>query len=630
MFCSLTVAPADIDQTLQSDSIEIARLTKAAGIFLRSSNYDEAVKVIDTILMIADKAGMEQKKGDCYFNYSLIDRRRGNLPGIFENAFKAIEIYLHLGLRLEAAKTYSSVAQVYVEQNDYASAHKNFSKSLELREHENDSLGIVNNIINIGNLYYLQGNHDDASTFFYRALRLADKMGNTNLQAIALMNVSNVLITQKQYDKALEYLQSALALHRLDKNMKEETNVLHNIGIIWFELGDHKKATEYYLQALELKEKLKTDLPGLIKIYNNLGLIAKEEGNLEQATGYYSSTLDIARSIHDRHAEAIALNNLGSLLMVQGQSEALQYFNQSLGIAKSLGLRKLILSNYDNLKEFYQETDDFEKALDYASKYLELNDSIYYDESATKIIEMQTRYDTEVKEKENRLLLAENRMRQLNQRFSLIAIFILILLSLSLLWAFMLKRKSLLQSNALFARETELSQLKIESVETQNLHLRESLFAEEEIKKLQTINLDRQKQELTTATMLIANKNEVFEKLRMLAEHIKINDTDKEGKAREIIMEIDRQTDLSDQWVQFKIHFESIHKSFFENLRNVNGCLTQNDMQLCAYIRLNLSTKEISRLMNITPESVNTHRYRLRKKLKLPNGETLDELVHGL
>jgi hypothetical protein len=101
--------------------------------------------------------------------------------------------------------------------------------------------------------------------------------------------------------------------------------------------------------------------------------------------------------------------------------------------------------------------------------------------------------------------------------------------------------------------------------------------------------------------MLIANKNEVFENSEYLAEQIKMNDNDKDRQAKEIIAEIDRQTDLSDQWEQFKIHFESIHRSFFENLRNVNGCLTQNDLQLCAYIKLNLSTKEISRLMNITP-----------------------------
>jgi len=633
LFCSLFVNAIATEQREPTDSLEIVSLTKAAGNFLRSANYEEAIKAVDTILMIAGKNGMEQKKADCFFNYSLIDKRRGNLTGFQENAAKAVELYLHLGLQQEAAKTYSSVAQVYVEQNDYASAHENYSKSLQLREIVNDSVGIVNNLINIGNLYHLQGNHDEASAFFYRALRLADAIGNRNLQAIAFMNVSNVLITQKQYQKALEYLQTALSLHRLDNNMKEEANVLHNIGIIWFELSDHEKATEYYLQALDLKEKLKSDLPGLIKIYNNLGLIAKEEGNLEKATNFYSSTLETARKINDRHAEAIALNNLGSLLLAQYNSEALQYINQSLGIARTLGLRKLVLSNYDNLKQYYRQAGDFENAFYFASKYLELNDSIYYDESAAKIIEMQTLYDTEVKEKENRLLLAENTMRRQSQRFLLIATISLILLSLSLLWAFVLKRKSLQQSQELLSKEKELSHIKLKAIEAQNMHLRELLFAEEEIKRLQAKTLEQKQQELTSAAMLIANKNEVFEKLRKLAHEIKMDGSDHEhsiNKSKEIIAEIDRQTDLNNQWEQFKIHFESIHKDFFDNLRENGVCLTQNDLQICAYIKLNLSTKEISRLMNIAPESVNTHRYRLRKKFKLSTEKTLDELIHGI
>lgn len=633
LYCPLSVNAIVTLQIEPSDSLEIARLTKAAANFLKSSNYDGATKAVDTIFMIAEKAGLEHKKADCYFNYSLIDRKQGNLPGFFENATKAIDIYMRHGLLPEAAKVFTGIAQVYVEQNDYSSAHEYFSKSLELRERGNDSLGILNNLINIGNLFHLQGNHDEASAFFYRALRLADAIGNKNLQAIALMNVSNVLITQKQYQKALEYLQTALALHKLENNMKEVANVLHNIGIIWFEIGDHEKATEYYLQALELKEKLKSDLPGLIKIYNNLGLLAKEKGDLEKATEFYLSTLETARKINDRHAEAVALNNLGSLFLVQHKSEALHYINQSLEIAGTLGLRKLVLSNYDNLKQYYKQKGDYENALYFASKYLELNDSIYYEESAAKIIEMQTLYDTEVKEKENHLLLAENSMRRQSQRFLLIAIIILILLSLSLLWAFVLKRKSLLQSRELHSKENELSQIKLKAIEAQNMHLRELLFAEEEIKRLQAKTLEQKKQELTSATMLIANKNEVFERLKKIAIEIKKDGSDHGNsisKSKEIIAEIDRQNDLNNQWEQFKIHFESIHKGFFNDLREKGVCLTQNDLQICAYIKLNLSTKEISRLMNIAPESVNTHRYRLRKKFKLPADKTLDELIHGI
>jgi tetratricopeptide (TPR) repeat protein len=614
----------------EEDSVEIARMTRAAVNLLKSGQFDESRLMIDSVYCIAAKSGWDKKIGDCYFNYGLIERQQGNLDGFFENAEKAVQIYLKNKAWSEAARTCTGIAQARVNQKNYPAAHQHFAQSLKMRELVGDTLGITNNLINIGNLYYLEGQHSDASEYFFRALRYADASENNNLTAIALMNIGNVLIVQKNYETANEYLQKSLQYHRNDKNLKEESKVLHNLGIVYFELGDLTKAKEFYYKAKIIKEELKTDFPELVKIYNNLGLIAKREGNIAEAESFFTTTLDLARKVNDSNTEAAVLNNLGSIKLEQNSHESLPFILQSLEISQNLGLRKIVLSNYQNLQQYYSRQSNYEQAYKYALHYQALDDSIYNDESAAKIIELQTKYDTELKEKENRILTAENLIRKQNQRFSLIAIFILILLTLSLLWAFMLKRKSLLQSSALFARETELSQLKIETVETQNQHLRESLFAEEEIKKLQAINLERQKQELTSATMLIANKNEVFEKLRILAEQIKINDTDKYGKAREIIAEIDRQTDLSDQWEEFKIHFESIHKSFFENLRKMNGSLTQNDMQMCAYIKLNLSTKEISRLMNITPESVNTHRYRLRKKLRLSNGEILDELVHGL
>jgi DNA-binding CsgD family transcriptional regulator len=270
-----------------------------------------------------------------------------------------------------------------------------------------------------------------------------------------------------------------------------------------------------------------------------------------------------------------------------------------------------------------------------ALRYLEmsktLQDSVFTAESARQINEFEVKYETEKIDKANQLLIKENELRRRRQQTATGVIVALVLLSFTLLWAFVLKRKSLLQSRELFAKETELSQLKMKAVEKQNSHLQELLFAEEEIKRLQAKTLEQKNNELTSASMLIANKNEIFERLKKLAEEIKCEVSgDMNEKVKEIITEIDRQTDVEMQWEQFRTRFESVHKSFFDKLRKNEGALTQNDLQLCAYIKLNLTTKEIARLMNISPESVNTSRYRLRKKLNLTNHITLDEFIHKL
>lgn len=628
LFCFSFESPANIQP---SDSLEIARLNKVLANFVKSNQLDEARLTVDSILWIAEEKGMNRKKADCYYNYSLIERKRGNAEGFLKNATVAAKIYLEAGASAEAAKTYTVIAQMYVDQENYNLAGEMFYKSLQLRENTKDSTGVTNNLINLGNLRYIEGKYEEASDYFYRALRLANELGNNNLAGITLMNMANVLTQQMNYDKAVEYLEDALDFHRKEGNRKEEANVLHNIGIIFFEKNDYERAKDFFMQALTIKEELKTDPAGMIKIYNNLGLIAKEENNIELAEQHYSSTLRIARLSGDKPGEAVALNNLGSLRMMQLKPGALEDLLGSLQLAQSFGLKKLTLSNYDNLQQFYSYSKDWEKAHKYAQRYRVLNDSIFNEESASRIIELQTKYDTEMKEKENQILRDSQRIQLLrNRQLTLIAI-VFGLLATSFFIMFRLKRKSLRQTHELFVKETELSMMKLKASEDRNRSLQETLFAEEEIKKLQAKSLEQKKQELVSATMLIANKNDVFERLKKLAEEIK-SDGQGDGleKAREIITEIDRQTDVETQWEQFRARFESVHKSFFDKLRKNDGALTQNDLQLCAYIKLNLTTKEIARLMNISPESVNTQRYRLKKKLDLTNNVTLDEFIHTL
>lgn len=620
-------SPANIQP---SDSLEIARLNKVLANFVKSNQLDEARLTVDSIMRIAEDKGLIRKKADCYSNYCLIERKRGNTEEFLKNATIAAKIYLEADATSEAARIYTVIAQMYIDQENFNLAGEMFYKSLQLRENSKDTTGVANNLINLGNLRYIEGKYEEASDYFYRALRLANELGNNNLAGITLMNMANVLTQQMNYDKAVEYLEDALDFHRKEGNRKEEANVLHNIGIIHFEKNDFERAKDFFMQALTIKEELKTDPAGMIKIYNNLGLIAKEENNIELAEQHYTSTLRIARLSKDKPGEAVALNNLGSLRMMQLNSGALEDLLGSLQIAQSFGLKKLTLSNYDNLQQFYSNRKDWEKAYDYAQRYRVLNDSIFNEESASRIIELQTKYDTEMKEKENQILRDSQRIQLLrNRQLTLIAI-VFGLLATSFFIMFRLKRQSLRQAHELFVKETELSLMKLKASEDRNRNLQETLFAEEEIKKLQAKSLEQKKQELVSATMLIANKNDVFERLKKLAEEIK-SDGQGDGleKAKEIITEIDRQTDVETQWEQFRARFESVHKSFFTNLRKSDGTLTQNDLQLCAYIKLNLTTKEISRLMNITPESVNTSRYRLRKKLNLQT-ETLDDFIHQL
>ena len=100
-----------------------------------------------------------------------------------------------------------------------------------------------------------------------------------------------------------------------------------------------------------------------------------------------------------------------------------------------------------------------------------------------------------------------------------------------------------------------------------------------------------------------------------------------EGKISSIKQLLKSSAESEDVWERFKVHFEGVHPAFFENLQNKFPQLTPNDLKQAAYIRLNLSSKDVAIMMNITPKSAKMNRYRLKKKLALEQSDSLSEFL---
>lgn len=621
--CS-TFASESASKKLFSDSLNIERLKAKYELHLQAKSLDTARMYLDSVLYIARKSGMRMKIAEYHFNYSLIERAAGNMDAYISSLESSIPLFLRENAWKRASMAHTAIGQEYARQQKNKEALEHFTKSLSLRERDGDSLGMANNLINLGGLSYLTGNLADASDYFYRALRLADNLDNMNLKTLILMNLSNVHLKQKNHLKSIEYLEQALVYRRTTVNRKGESDILLNLGNAYQDLGDVDKALEYYTQTLKIKEELGDDLPGLMRVYNNLGVIARDRGEDSIAITYYTRTLEIARQLNDRYGEALALGNLGSRMMANNHPAALQLLLESLQITHEIGHKKQKLSTYDNLQQYYSKFGDFKQAYHYALHYQALYDSIYNEESAAKSIELQTRYDTEMKEKENQILRERERIQKLRNRILALLVAIFAILTIAFYILLNLKRKSLKQNKLLLEKEIELRNLEREKNEKETQHLQEVVFAEEQINKLQRQQINEKNRELSTSTLQIINKNEVLTNIRQLAvKALTVDDCDGKSCIKQLIREVDININLDEQWEAFKRHFESVHNGFFARLLEEYPTLTQNELKLCAYLRMNLSSKEIAQMLNISLESGITKRYRLRKKLRLDNEDNL-------
>ena len=525
----------------------------------------------------------------------------------------------------------NDVGYTYQEMGLFDIALNNFRKALLLSRQLKDTVSIAENLSNIGVSLKMTGQYGEAIEAFQQTLQLDTELGNETDIALDYNNIGMVYQAWKQYDQALAFFTKALELDEKLGNKHKLSIRLSNIGQVYLAWGKPEEAIEYFSKALEIDREIGAKAKIAIR-QQGLGLAYLSMHEYNKAIGYFEEAYGIFQGLDLQYQAAIVLMNLGDAWSAgDNLKNAVKFYKLSLELSQNIGLKPTVIDASSGLYKIYRRFGDFENALHYFEIYQVAQDSVFSETSARQINEFKIRYETEKMESQNQLLVRDNQIKSRNQRFLITLVAALIVLSASLFYAFSLKRKSLIQSKILFEKETELAKLKIKQVEKENLHLQEVLFAEEEIKKLQAQSLEQKNHELTSATLLIANKNETFGNLRRMAEQLRDNNENKENETlREMIREIDRQTDVEGQWEQFRIHFESIHKSFFSKLRENNPGLTQTDLQLCAYIKLNMATKEIARLMNITPESVNTHRYRLRKKLNLNGEETLDDFVHGI
>lgn len=169
-----------------------------------------------------------------------------------------------------------------------------------------------------------------------------------------------------------------------------------------------------------------------------------------------------------------------------------------------------------------------------------------------------------------------------------------------------------------------------EELEQKSTDLEQS---KQELARLQTEKLEAEIQsknkELASATMHLLNKNGFIDQTKnQLAQIIKKSKNQEvKNELEKVINSIDKNIAEDNDWEQFEIHFDQVHGDFMERFKKVFPSLSPQEIKLTAYLRMNLSTKEIAYLMNISARGVEISRYRLRKKLNLERSENLQEFI---
>jgi DNA-binding CsgD family transcriptional regulator len=144
--------------------------------------------------------------------------------------------------------------------------------------------------------------------------------------------------------------------------------------------------------------------------------------------------------------------------------------------------------------------------------------------------------------------------------------------------------------------------------------------------------LNFQHAEIASSAMHLVKKGELLSKLKTELTHLmkRLQNEEASGEVRKMIKSLSEDEQIDGEWENFSKHFDKVHSDFVSQLKKIHPQLTGNELKLCTYLRMNLSTKEIAQLSNISVRGVEISRYRLRKKMGLHSEDNLFDYLMKL
>ncbi len=297
----------------------------------------------------------------------------------------------------------NSIGEKYL-RTEPSKARKYCLSAFELSSKTNDIKGKINSCNTIGNTYYLEGDYSSSLDYYLRSLKLVEEIGDKKGIANSMMGIGNIYSAQGNIKLSLQYLQKSLKI-REELNDKDGISACYNnIGILYMDMKDYDIALDYQLKSLKFKQEM-GDKKASSSNLGNIGTIYYQLGNYPLALDYQQKAYEIRKELNNKKGLAMSFIDIGNIYEKQEKyEEAVQSQLNAIKIAKEVGYKVGMEGAYMGLSSAYEKLNDTKAALEYYKLYKAIKDSIFNKENSSKLIEMQTRFDTERKEKEIALL----------------------------------------------------------------------------------------------------------------------------------------------------------------------------------------------------------------------------------
>jgi AraC-like DNA-binding protein len=305
------------------------------------------------------------------------------------------------------------------------------------------------------------GEHGAAVSHAYEMLKAFEQIGWVKGIGQANQLLGIIHEDNHDYEKAKKFYGEAIAIYTKN-GLKMDIGYANNsLGSLYISMSKYDSALIYFLKSLEVRKEI-NDEKGLSQIYGNIAAAYTNLNNYPLALAYFEKALPLVQKLNMQTYLAIQYNNMGKLYTLMGSYEKANYYLlQSVQIAKALGDKRILEDTYEKLTQLEEKQDRFKNALNYFRSKVAYRDSIFTQEKAKQIANVEALYQTEKKDKAIQLLERDKKIQILWRNIFVAAFAFITLLCIGIYFFLNYREK----------KNQKLLNLQIDNLTTQNIEL---------------------------------------------------------------------------------------------------------------------------------------------------------------
>ena len=498
-----------------------------------------------------------------------------------------------------------SIGLYYLSSDSLNLARKYFLRALKISGKDSDPVLKMKTLNGLGYISDLQSDYAGALNYYMQGKELAEETGNIIWRADFLNNIAAFYNSAGVYEKSIRLFIEASNIYREKNDSVYYANSLVNIGRAYLGLKKYDSSLAYYRLAIPIQQRLK-NYYGLANLYLGLSAIDFELSRFQESLANVNTGMKMIDSLDKTfhgstaYMRANTEEQMGEIFQkIKNYSEAESHYRNAIKYSKQGSFLLYETNALGGLSEIMEITGRIDSALFYSKLHHRFADSLWLLSNKQKIVLTELEFSFKNQQEKQRIETEKGEaISARNKMIFILSISLVFGISLLLLLLYLLQRNK--------TRHTNLQKI---NLELENVSLEKDVDLKNKELVLQSMNLAERKEVMT----------EMSNKLQVI---IQTSTEENISPLRTLLHDFNSKS--SERfWDEFNAHFRDVHPQFYTSLTKDHPGLTPTEIKLCAFIRLNLTTKEIEQLTRKSENTIKIARHRLRHKLGLGRADNL-------